>query len=350
MNFWRKKSDGFDWHHYVRTTILLRRQQRRARVDQIGRAAADHAQAAAKAAGGAAAHGVANAAATGWRATSAAWRATIAVTASAFTSSAYRTLSGNIAALVSPRLVQVSAVAVTAMALGWFAWGQSGPGGMAIVTGSLATKGKDIGVLEGRATALSGEMIRLNGRLLHLSGIEAPDGRQKCTRANTKTWQCGEAALAALGRLTRAALFRCMMDGGPDAAGRIEANCTVDGRDVAAELVKDGHVFSAATYFGGYAALESQARRLGNGVWSGTAERPTDYRAKLWSAAKSSAPDGCPIKGQIDGSRKTYLLPWSARYDNAVVRTNRGERWFCDEASAQAAGFRAALQRKISAR
>ena len=50
MIFRRKKADGFDWHHYVRTTLLLRRQQRRARLDEIGRAAASQAQAAAKAA------------------------------------------------------------------------------------------------------------------------------------------------------------------------------------------------------------------------------------------------------------------------------------------------------------
>ena len=74
MKFWRNKAEGFDWHAYVRTTIHLRREQRRARLDQIGRAAAGQA----KAAGGAAIQGVSKAAGTGWRASAVAWRNTIA--------------------------------------------------------------------------------------------------------------------------------------------------------------------------------------------------------------------------------------------------------------------------------
>ena len=44
--FGRKNRDGFDWHKYVRTTIKLRRDQRRARIEEIGRVAAGHARAA----------------------------------------------------------------------------------------------------------------------------------------------------------------------------------------------------------------------------------------------------------------------------------------------------------------
>ena len=394
MIFRRKKADGFDWHHYVRTTILFRRQQRRARVDEISRAAAGQAQAVAKAVGDVTAQGMAHVTNAGWRGSGAAWRAALALPAAAVIAAAgmagaaalvwglyrwfrvshdlqalvtlglasvllalalliglrnrgagqppstFRTAVIRVAALITPQMVQAMALATLALGLGWFAWGGGGPNYAGLTSGSLSSTGQDVGVLEGRAVALSGEMIRLQGRLLHLSGIEAPDRRQTCARANTKTWRCGEAALAALERMARTASFRCAMEGGPDAAGRVEASCTVDGRDVAGELVKAGNVFSAATYFGGYAAVESEARRAGNGVWSGAVERPAEFRAKLWNAAKSSAPDGCPIKGQIDGNRKTYLLPWSPRYETIAVRTFRGDRWFCDEASAQAAGFK----------
>ena len=36
---WRKKKDGFVWNEYVRTTILLRREQRRQRVEDVRDAA-----------------------------------------------------------------------------------------------------------------------------------------------------------------------------------------------------------------------------------------------------------------------------------------------------------------------
>jgi len=80
----------------------------------------------------------------------------------------------------------------------------------------------------------------------------------------------------------------------------------------------------------------------GSGVWAGEYERPADFRAKLWSAAKAAAPDGCPIKGRITSGRKAYLMPWSHGYAEASVRTGRGERWFCDEAEALNAGFKPA--------
>ena len=70
-------------------------------------------------------------------------------------------------------------------------------------------------------------------------------------------------------------------------------------------------------------------------------KRPADWRAKIWEDAKSRAPDGCPIKGQVAGSSRFYVLPWSAGYERARVQETRGERWFCSEQEAVAAGFKA---------
>jgi endonuclease YncB( thermonuclease family) len=387
MLFRRKKSDGFDWHTYVRTTIKLRRDQRRAKLEDIKRVAAEQA----KAAGEAAVQGVAQAAESGWRATAAAWRATIARPSIsmpmtlcglvALTSGAHRALTvtadrqallplllGTVLLLaVAPLLLArwgagslklpampdiggikvpefvlpAAAVGAGVLGLGWYAWGPGLPG-----IGSAAMPsgtGKDVAatVLEGRVSVASAEMVRLHGRLLHLSGIEAPDRQQTCTRDGKQgTWRCGEAAIAALERLARSKTFRCVTQGQPDTAGRTEASCTVDGRDVAGELVKDGHVFSAATFFGGYAAQEAEAKRGKAGVWAGEVERPGEYRAKLWAAAKATAPGGCPIKSQISGARRTFLMPWSSGYTSATPRPERGEGWFCDEAEALAAGFK----------
>jgi hypothetical protein len=36
---WRKRNDGFEWRGYVRTTILVRRGQRRQRIDEAKGAA-----------------------------------------------------------------------------------------------------------------------------------------------------------------------------------------------------------------------------------------------------------------------------------------------------------------------
>lgn len=41
---WRRRNDGFEWHEYVRTTIKLRREDRRRRIQEIGSAAVEGAR------------------------------------------------------------------------------------------------------------------------------------------------------------------------------------------------------------------------------------------------------------------------------------------------------------------
>jgi hypothetical protein len=56
----------------------------------------------------------------------------------------------------------------------------------------------------------------------------------------------------------------------------------------------------------------------------------------------SSAPLGdCRIKGNISQNGRIYHVPGSASYDQTQIDTSKGERWFCTEAEARAAGWRA---------
>ena len=54
-------------------------------------------------------------------------------------------------------------------------------------------------------------------------------------------------------------------------------------------------------------------------------------------------PSPCPIKGNISFNMgdKIYHVPGSEFYATTVVEPEKGERMFCTEAEAQAAGFRA---------
>ena len=99
-------------------------------------------------------------------------------------------------------------------------------------------------------------------------------------------------------------------------------------------------MFAAAGLFSGYGRLEQDARNAKLGLWRGTAERPAEYRARLWELARKTAPDGCPIKGHVAAGTKHYVVPWSPNYRNVKVQTERGGRWFCSEQEAQAAGWR----------
>jgi endonuclease YncB( thermonuclease family) len=193
--------------------------------------------------------------------------------------------------------------------------------------------------IEGRATALTGDLMRVDHTLIRLAGIEAPEREQRCQRPGNRRWRCAEAATDALARLTRRRPITCQTKG-TDEAGRMKAVCYDGTTDIAAALVSGGHVFAEAGFMSIYAKQEASAKAAKLGLWSGESERPSDFRARAWDEAKRAAPEGCPIKGQLAGNAKLYVLPWSADYHRVRVSKGRGERWFCSEQEAISAGWR----------
>lgn len=53
---------------------------------------------------------------------------------------------------------------------------------------------------------------------------------------------------------------------------------------------------------------------------------------------------GCNIKGNIsiDSGERIYHVPGQEYYNSTVIRPEYGERWFCSESEARAAGWRRA--------
>lgn len=203
-----------------------------------------------------------------------------------------------------------------------------------IVTGALPDAGA--AKLEGRAVAVTGDTLRIGGTRIALDGIEAPEATQSCRR-RTGTWRCGAAAKEALAALVRGRKVSCDILGEDGAARR--ARCSAGGSDIGEALVRSGHAFAQGGFWSYYAGVESEARAQKVGLWAGEAERPQDYRDRRWEEARKTAPDGCPIKGPIRSGARTYVLPWAPSYDSIRLRTSRGERWFCSEREAEAAGW-----------
>jgi hypothetical protein len=74
--------------------------------------------------------------------------------------------------------------------------------------------------------------------------------------------------------------------------------------------------------------------------------RPEPARGAIAApTASASAPAtptaGCRIKGNISQSGRIYHVPGSPFYDQTRIDESKGERWFCTEAEARAAGWRA---------
>jgi endonuclease YncB( thermonuclease family) len=198
------------------------------------------------------------------------------------------------------------------------------------------------GDVEGRGTAVAGDTLRVGSTTVRLTGIEAPEPDQTCAGADGREWACGQSAKQALARILRNGRVTC--DVARDSDGNGTGDCKAGDHDVATELVRDGHVFATTGLFAAYRGIEEQARTSKAGLWAGQATRPSDYRAQKWEEAKREAPDGCPIKGSVRGSRRYYVVPWARGYERVRVSRSRGERWFCSEAEAQEAGFKPSEQ------
>ncbi len=57
----------------------------------------------------------------------------------------------------------------------------------------------------------------------------------------------------------------------------------------------------------------------------------------------AASPSACNIKGNINArGEHIYHMPGQEYYDRTLITTRKGERWFCSEEEAVAAGWRKA--------
>ncbi len=203
--------------------------------------------------------------------------------------------------------------------------------------------------LTGPARIIDGDTLEVRGMRVRLHGIDAPESAQRCLSA-AQFWPCGQDASRALAGRIGAQPVACE-ERDRDRYGRIVAVCRVAGEDVNAWMVSEGWAFAYRTYSLRYVADEIAARAADRGIWRGRVVAPWDWRRGERLPAMTQPPDpgaivlpgaaGCVIKGNIasDGER-IYHVPGGDFYDRTGIDTGRGERWFCSESEARAAGWR----------
>jgi len=195
--------------------------------------------------------------------------------------------------------------------------------------------------ISGTARVIDGDTIEIAGRRIRLEGIDAPEHGQTCGRRFFGTWNCGAAAADALRELVDDRSVVCESQG-DDKYGRMLGICFVDGADINAQMVREGYAWAFVKYSKSYVREEAEARAARAGIWTGDAEPAWIFREKRWAGAEYAAPNGCAIKGNISSHGYIYYVPWSPRYTQVKIEVEKGERWFCSEADAIAAGWRAA--------
>ena len=196
----------------------------------------------------------------------------------------------------------------------------------------------------GTARVIDGDTIVVGDVKVRLEGIDAPELGQTCGGGWLASWPCGQEAASHLSRLVRDRVVHCDSLG-TDAYGRMLGSCTTEGLDLNADMVRNGLAWAFVKYSTRFSVLEADARARRVGIWSGEAKPAWVWRAERWAAAvseRSDAPAGCVIKGNVTRNGHIYHMPWSSWYQKTRVEPARGERWFCSEAEALAAGWRPA--------
>lgn len=144
-------------------------------------------------------------------------------------------------------------------------------------------------------TVYSGDTLLLNGDLIRLRAIDAPEAGQIC-RLNNRTQDCGEEATRALRRILDGAYVMCALEGEADprpagASDRI-VTCTAirNGREefsVARRMVEEGYAVAQGDLYQ-REAEEAAARARGLTTWCTL--RP-DAWARLTTAQKNAFRD-----------------------------------------------------------
>lgn len=111
-------------------------------------------------------------------------------------------------------------------------------------------------------------------------------------------------------------------------------------------LVRQGYARASSyppdvKYQAQFTQAETEARDNNRGLWSACSSSNATVTQPTTSGPSKTPPDpSCPIKGNLSSSGKIYHVPGGAFYDKTVIDPAAGERWFCSEAEAQAAGWR----------
>ncbi|MDU8945090.1 thermonuclease family protein [Ovoidimarina sediminis] len=192
----------------------------------------------------------------------------------------------------------------------------------------------------GDVAVIDADTIRVNGVTIRLHGIDAPERDQTC-RLDGRDWACGRWATDAARAAFEGARASCTPLS-TDRHGRTVARCRVNGDDMADRIVRMGLAEAYLRYSRDYVDAEKEAALARRGIFASDFAAPEDHRAAARAATDQPPPGRCAIKGNITKNGRIYHMPGQEHYARTRISEGKGERWFCSEAEARAAGWRKA--------
>jgi endonuclease YncB( thermonuclease family) len=183
----------------------------------------------------------------------------------------YRATSGAWRGRLSRWVRNVAAVALL-LAAAWYLWGMPGAGDDRVAP----TAGSAIRTIDGDSFTMP---VGAAPVTIRIEGIDAPEYRQLCSRADGSPWPCGAEAFAALSAYVLEPGLDCGV-AAEDRYNRRVAHCrTARTPDIGAAMVARG--LAIANGRGDYPAYWQEQERAEDdrtGIWQGRFDRPADWR------------------------------------------------------------------------
>lgn len=130
----------------------------------------------------------------------------------------------------------------------------------------------------GTGSAVEGDLISVNGTMVKLWGIDAPEDGQQCRSKYGKKYDCFTRSRDELSALIGTQQITCHIRD-KDSKGQKVGTCGVNGLDLGALMVRRGWALSYYNLSPHYAKLEGFAQAEKRGLWRGQVQAPWIWRS-----------------------------------------------------------------------
>ncbi len=131
--------------------------------------------------------------------------------------------------------------------------------------------------ISGRVRAVDGDTLKLDGTVIRLFGIDAPELKQACKSKKGNTQHCGDLARQMLNTLTQNVKVKCHPKG-RDEDGAVVAVCFAGPFDLNEQMVSSGWALPLTEETDAYVRAMKFARARREGMWRSTFIPPKQWR------------------------------------------------------------------------
>ncbi len=191
--------------------------------------------------------------------------------------------------------------------------------------------------------AIDGDTLQIDGTVLQLQGIDAPELGQTCVHKG-RAQHCGLDAAYKLRQVIEKGVIPkivCVEVAAPADGARV-ATCREGDRDLSEIMLRAGYAVALPGAAASYVAAERAARRASLGIWGTVFALPRDWR-RVHEALNDESRDraSCPIKGKTsDEGLRLYYSPLDDEYEGLRIDRANGDRMFCSDDEARLDGWK----------